>query len=330
MAVDFAFPGAFPGAGGGGRDGLWFEIFGGGLEVAGEFGAGGGEEGEGEEEPEGFHLILEADFFEEFVKRELHADVEVSEVGVACGDFVEAHFVDDVFDLDGVFGEEGDAPFVFIESGGSGDELEDLAGVLAAGFHVAFHELGAGVVIEGIPVVVIVRGAAFGHGVETDGGPVREDGIHAVFEVVDHALVEFFEGGDVFVTAFGHAFFADEGVLTILFTGGGVFGPFGLGEVGIGGGEDIDAKGEGEAFFEMSGVEEIGGEEHEAEVGLGGGDGEGEELGVLVCADFLNELAEVGFGLALFGGGEEGPLALINGVVEVHDVPTFSGHEGVG
>ncbi len=59
---------------------------------------------------------------------------------------------------------EGDAPFVFIEAGRSGDELEDLAGVFAAGFHVPFHELGAGVVLERIPVVVIVRGAAFDMG----------------------------------------------------------------------------------------------------------------------------------------------------------------------
>ena len=70
---------------------------------------------------------LQADSAKEFVERELHADVEVAEFAEAGGDFIEAHFVDDRLDVDGVFGEQGDAPFVFIESGRAGDELEDAS-----------------------------------------------------------------------------------------------------------------------------------------------------------------------------------------------------------
>ncbi len=64
-------------------------------------------------------MILEADDSEEFVERKLHPDVEVAKLGVASGDFIEAHFVDDGFDLVGVVSEKGDAPLMFIEAGGS-------------------------------------------------------------------------------------------------------------------------------------------------------------------------------------------------------------------
>ena len=61
--------------------------------------------------------FLEADSFEELVEGKLHADVEIAEFSVACGDLVEAHFVDDVLNFQGVLGEQGHAPFVFIEAG---------------------------------------------------------------------------------------------------------------------------------------------------------------------------------------------------------------------
>jgi len=41
---------------------------------------------------------------EQYIERQLHANVEIAELGVAGGDFIEAHFVDDGFDVDGVLG----------------------------------------------------------------------------------------------------------------------------------------------------------------------------------------------------------------------------------
>lgn len=59
--------------------------------------------------------LLEAEPAEKQVEWELHADVEVAEFSIACGYFVESHFVDDRFDIDGVFCEQCYAPFVFVE-----------------------------------------------------------------------------------------------------------------------------------------------------------------------------------------------------------------------
>ena len=63
---------------------------------------------------------LESDAAEKFVERQLDANVEIAELPVFDGDHVEAHLIDDLFDLGGVFGEEGDAPLVFVEAGRSG------------------------------------------------------------------------------------------------------------------------------------------------------------------------------------------------------------------
>ena len=48
--------------------------------------------------------LLEAEPPEQEIEGQLHADIEVAEVGVAGGDLVEAHFIDDGFDVAGVLG----------------------------------------------------------------------------------------------------------------------------------------------------------------------------------------------------------------------------------
>ena len=149
-----------------------------------------------------------------------------------------------------------------------------------------------------------------------------------MLEVVLHAFFEFAHGFFEFGGAFGEAFFFDEGVLGVLFAGGGVFGAFGLREVGVDRVEDVGAEGEGEAFLEVGGIVEVRSEEHEADIGFGSGDGEGEKLGVLVRTNFLHEFGEASFGFALLGLGQGCPLTVVDLVVQVYHVPTFGRHEG--
>ncbi len=160
-----------------------------------------------------------------------HGDLKITEFGVSCGDFVEAHFVDDVFDVGGGFGEERDAPFVFVEAGGAGDQLEDASGVGAADAGVAGHEVATGFVIERIPV--IVSAPAFGHGIEANNWPIGKLRIDAVGAVVSHPLVEFFKCGGVFFAIGAEVLFGDQSFGDILLAGGGVFGRLGDREIGI-------------------------------------------------------------------------------------------------
>ena len=194
-------------------------------------------------------MILEADSFEKFVERQLHSNVEVTEFGEAGGDFIEAHFVDDCFDVESVLGKQGNAPFVFIQTGRSSDELEDLSGVAAARSGVPLHQLGTVFEFEGIPVVFVVSSPAFGHRVEANGGPVGEDRIHAVLEIVLHAFVELLEPGFVFFAAFGEALFANKSVFAVLLAGGGIFRALGLREIRVSRSEYVDSKTQSEAFF---------------------------------------------------------------------------------
>lgn len=68
----------------------------------------------------------------EFVEGEAEGEKEVAEEAVDGGDFVEAHFIDQFLEDDGVFGEEGDAPLPVIEADGAGDDLLDASGVASA------------------------------------------------------------------------------------------------------------------------------------------------------------------------------------------------------
>ena len=265
--------------------------------------------------------------FEEVGDGELEGDVEVAELGVDSGDFVEAHFVDDAFDLEEVVGEEGDAPFVGVEAGGAGDELADFASVFAAGAGVAAHEFAAFVKVERPPVGADV--AVFVHGVEADDRPIREVGIEAVVVVLLHVGAPFVEPGGVGVGTDFEIFGAGDasgGVFFFL----GVLGPLGHGEVAVGGAEDIGTEAEGELFFEAVGVVEVSGDEHEAEVSFGSEDAEGEELGFGVGADGLEGLGETGEALAFFVLGEGGPEAVVDVIEEVLDEPAFFSDEGGG
>ena len=267
----------------------------------------------------------ELEAFEEVGDGELEGDVEVAEFGVDGGDFVEAHFVDDAFDLEEVVGEESDTPLVGIEAGGAGDELADFAGVFAAGAGVAAHEFAAFVEVERPPVGADV--AVFVHGVEADDRPIREVGIEAVVVVLFHVGAPFFEPSSVGVGADFEIFGAGDAGGGVFFFFG-VFGPLGHGEVAVGGAEDIGTEAEGELFFEAVGVVEVSGDEHETEVGFGSEDAEGEELGFVVGADGLEGLGETGEALAFFVLGEGGPEAVVDVIEEVLDEPAFFSDEG--
>src|SRR4051812_5267496 len=95
---------------------------------------------------------------EELVERHAEADEELAELGVLGAHFIEAHFVDDLADVEGVVREEGHAPLGVIEAGGAGDELEDFAVIGAAEPAVAGHEFLA--LFEGEGVPVLTRNAA--------------------------------------------------------------------------------------------------------------------------------------------------------------------------
>lgn len=49
-------------------------------------------------------IVLETNTFEEFVEWELHPNVKITKVSEAGGDFIEAHFVNDVFNFNSVLG----------------------------------------------------------------------------------------------------------------------------------------------------------------------------------------------------------------------------------
>ena len=104
--------------------------------------------------------------------------------------------------------------------------MEDFSRVGASDAGVASHEGAAGFVVESIPV--FLSAAAFGHGVEAYDWPIGELWVNAVRTVVRHTVVEFFDGGDVFLGVCGEVFLSDVGFGDVLLAGGGVFGAFGL------------------------------------------------------------------------------------------------------
>lgn len=120
-------------------------------------------------------------------------------MGVDGADGVEAHFIDEFLEDEGVFGEEVDAPLPIVEADGAGDDLAYFAGVAAADEAVFVHEGGALFEREGVPVFVLTAAAV--HGVEADE----------------------FGGRDFGEEAGGHGFaLAVEGVVDGIFPGLGV------------------------------------------------------------------------------------------------------------
>jgi hypothetical protein len=49
-------------------------------------------------------MMLETNAFEEFVEWQLHPDVKITKVSEASGDFIKAHFVNDVLNFNRIFG----------------------------------------------------------------------------------------------------------------------------------------------------------------------------------------------------------------------------------
>ena len=271
--------------------------------------------------------ILEVKSGKDFIDRELETGEEVTELSILGTDGIEAHFVNDAFEIDGVMGKESDAPFPVIEARGAGDELEDFAVPSAPDFGVTGHEFFALGEVEGIPI--LPWGAAtFVHGVEAHHWPSWEDWIEAIFGIFFYALAK----GDEFFGMFGGAewelVFIDQGLGVVGFAGR-VFASLGHGEETISGGEEIGAECDGEAFFEGAGFLQIGTEEHESEVSLGGEHGEGEDLRGLGGADFCDESTESGFGLNLLWKIEEGPESVFNFVEEMEDHPSFGRDKGI-
>jgi hypothetical protein len=262
---------------------------------------------------------------DEFGDAELESDIKVAKLCIDGGDLVEAHLIDDAFDLEEVVGEQGDAPFVGVEAGGAGDELADFAGVFAAGAGMAAHEFAAFLEGEGPPIGADV--AELVHGVKADNGPVGEVRVEPVVVVFGHVAFPLGEAGGVgFAAGFEVFGLGDASGGVLLFFG--VLGPLGHGEVAVAGGEGIGAEGEGKLFFEAVGVMEIGGEQNEAQIGFGGDDAEGEELGFFVRANVLQGLGEAGEALAFFLGGERGPETVVDVIEQVLGEPAFLGDEG--
>src|SRR5262245_65954782 len=68
----------------------------------------------------------------QLARRELQADVERAEGGVAGAPFVEAQVVDQLLEDQRVVGEQIDAPFPVVENDGPGDDLGALDGMIPA------------------------------------------------------------------------------------------------------------------------------------------------------------------------------------------------------
>src|SRR5216110_1129903 len=79
----------------------------------------------------------------QFVERELQADIEFAEFAVIGAYRIEAHLVDDGFNLKRVLGKKRDAPLGIVESGRPGDKLFHFPGVLPTDGAVPEHELAA-------------------------------------------------------------------------------------------------------------------------------------------------------------------------------------------
>src|SRR5437762_1435813 len=80
---------------------------------------------------------------EQFVERELQADVELAEFAVVGAHGVEAHFVNDRLNLKRVLGEQRDTPLGIVESGRTSDQLFHFPGVLPANGAMPEHELAS-------------------------------------------------------------------------------------------------------------------------------------------------------------------------------------------
>ena len=147
----------------------------------------------------------------DFIERELEAGEKVAELSILGADGIEAHFVNDAFEVDGVMSKESDAPFPVIEASGARDELEDFAVPSAPDFGVTSHEFFALGEVEGVPILTW-GAAAFVHGIEAHHWPRWEDWIEAIFGIFFHALAKCDEFFGVFGGAQWELVFIDQGL----------------------------------------------------------------------------------------------------------------------
>src|SRR5215467_16304339 len=128
---------------------------------------------------------------EQFVERQLNADVKLAEVSVLGADRIEPHFVNDGFDLKRVAREKGHAPFRVVETGRAGNQLFNLASKLASDSGVSFHQFAAFVIRQGVPVALFA--AALAHVIKTNYRPIRQRRINAILPVMLHSVAKRFQ-----------------------------------------------------------------------------------------------------------------------------------------
>jgi len=249
------------------------------------------------------------------------AGEEGAELGVAGAGFVEAHTVDDVFEVLGVGCPEGDTPFPIVEAEADADELADLAceGHAAAGMFA--HQGVAFLFGEHEPVFADF--AFFVHGVEAGVGPLGEGGCEPLAIHADKAFGVAFDFLCVRRAIGGFAF--GNQTLAKLFDAGDVFADLGHRDKRIAGDERDAERAGHEALVDAVDLQGVGVHEHEAEVGFVAADGGGLQAeggivaGGIKCRDYVGS-----------AGGDllrrqTGECAAVPGVVEMAAVPTALG-----
>src|SRR5262249_2496419 len=103
---------------------------------------------------------------EQFVERQLYADVKIAEVCVLGADRIETHFVNDRFDLKCVAREQRHAPFRVVEASRTGDELFHSTRELASDRGMSLHQFTTLIKRQRVPIPLFAT--AFAHVVKTD------------------------------------------------------------------------------------------------------------------------------------------------------------------
>src|SRR5438034_7431003 len=125
---------------------------------------------------------------EQFVERQLDADIKFAEVRVLGTDWIESHFMNDGFDLKRVAREERHAPFRIVETGRAGDQLFYFAGELAPDTGVSFHQFAAFIIRQRIPVALLA--AALAHVIKTYYRPIGQCGINTLLSIMLNSLAK--------------------------------------------------------------------------------------------------------------------------------------------
>src|SRR4051812_35491057 len=100
-----------------------------------------------------------------FVRGNSHPDKERPKRGVHGTDFVEAHFVDKLFENQRILGEQVDAPLPIIEADRPGNDLLHLSGITPSDHAVLVHLSLTLLDGQRVPVLRLTSFAV--HGIET-------------------------------------------------------------------------------------------------------------------------------------------------------------------